>query len=242
MVEVICPGDLSTTTHPRRASIRQHRGMRIINGCLTIASVLVGLVIGGYVVVNLFHETRAGLLRDRLSDTMTDRLADEVPRARERQGSMVVRTGRAPDHAWIEQSCQRGSNDAGWMVQSYTEVCELKSGAVWRVDSGEEAASLARIRVPESGGVPECERIGETPEGMEARLVTVGVEQPYCVSDSFPAKRAIDGERPSLPQGTWLLVEEEIPLLDEAIGCVRWTVLFCGDPWGGDHAFGEIPE
>lgn len=219
------------------------RAMTILKSCLGILSGLVVLVLGAYLVTNLVSTVRAGQLRHELSDDMTRRLAEEVPPARERQGRLVSLTGRAPEHAWIEQGCERNSNDAGWMVQSYRETCGLKVATAWRVDTREEAVALSRARQDHPGGAHDgCESLGTTPEGAEASYVTIGAGQPYCVSDSVTAKRGIDGERVVLPQGTWLYVEDDAALIDETIGCVRWSVVFCDDPWGEKHAWGVPPD
>jgi hypothetical protein len=66
---------------------------------------------------------------------------------------------------------------------------------------------------------------------------------PWCTTslDSVGDSRALVGDRVALEPDQWVLVVDVEPLVDEPIGCVRWSVLFCSNPFGDRHVFGEAP-
>lgn len=218
--------------------------MNFLRTCLRVVGWLLGLVVVAYLAVNLFAVGRGVLERHALAGDVTDLLADQVPAALEEQAALDTRVGRPADHQWVEQTCQRTNNDAGWFVDSYRETCELRAVSLWRTGSSAEAAELAQAgQGRRTGPLQGCERLDDTADGAEASYVVVDGAEPWCLSRSFADHRTLVGERAAVDPGGWLLVVKSSPLVDETIGCARWTLLFCDDPWGESrHAWGEAPD
>lgn len=217
--------------------------MRILKSCLVALAGLVVLAVGAYLVTNVVYEVRADQLRGELSDEVTGRLAQELPAAREREVRLSSQAGRAPDHAWIEQVCERGTNDAGWMVQSYRETCSLRVAGLWRVESRAEALALSRVQstYPHTGS-EGCQLLSSSTDDIQAYFVVVGAQEPYCLREPRVGKRGLQGERVVPGEGSWLYLRHDTPLIDETIGCAHWSVIFCDDPFGESHAFGAPPQ
>lgn len=218
--------------------------MKLLGSCLGVLGWLVGLVVVAYLVVNLFAVGRGAVERSALAGDVSDLLAEQVPVALEEQQALASRIGRPADLEWVEQTCERTSNDRGWFPHTYRETCELNAVSLWRVDSSLEAAQLAQVGQDRpTGPLDGCGRLGDTADGARASYVVVGDEQPWCLGGTIVDRRAVAGERADVEPGTWLLVEKASPLVDETIGCARWSVIFCDDPWGEHrHAWGDRPE
>jgi hypothetical protein len=43
------------------------------------------------------------------------------------------------------------------------------------------------------------------------------------------------------PDQGWLLLLTLAPLVDEDIGCLHWSVVFCDNPFGDELAWGRAP-
>lgn len=217
--------------------------MKLLSSCLGVLAWLVGLVVVGYLVVNLFAVGRGVVERRALAGDVTELLAEQVPVASGELEQLESQVGRPADHQWVEQACERTSDDQGWFPYTYRERCDLNAVGLWRVGSRREAAQLAQVGTAEAPGQLEgCSRLGETSDGAEATYVVMEGEQPWCLGGTIVDRRAVAGERVAPGAGAWLLVVKGSPLVDEAIGCARWSVIFCDDPWGEDrHAWGKPP-
>ena len=81
-------------------------------------------------------------------------------------------------------------------------------------------------------------------DGPEATYVDPAADdgEPWCVHGlgADDEARGLQA-RAGLGEERWLLLVAEQPLVDEDIGCARWSVLFCDNPWTG-HAFGDAPQ
>ena len=225
-----------------------------------LAKLLGGLlvaVVGGYLVVNLVSLAGAQAERRSLSAEATDALATEVPGLAEAQADLVSVVGREPERSWTEQVCDFRTDDAGWIVQNYRETCAVRSVTAWPVDSAAQAASLVPVRGDPGVEIDGCTRLGVVPDrdadagsggrpGVEVTYVDPAAAdgEPWCDPGRPGPGEVVPvaGQPAPLGSGTgWLLVVDERRLLDEDIGCARWSVVFCTNPFGDRHAFGEPP-
>jgi len=209
---------------------------------LRIVAGLLALVVLGYLAVNVVVLLEARELRADIADRVTDALEQAVPRAADRQQDLVAAAGREPDAHWVEQACRFETDDAGWTVQSHREVCTLRSGAGWRVATPDDALSL--LAVEGAAGTPHdgCQPLG-TVDAVEVTYVDAATAdgEPWCTSP-VDAARPVVGERADLGVDRWVVAVDEAPLVDVAIGCAHWSVIFCDNPFGDRHAFGEAPS
>lgn len=203
---------------------------------------LLALVVLAYLVVNGISVAQAQQRRGELEDQMSARLEKALPVAADRQQDLVAAADREPDERWIEQHCDFSSDDSGWIVQNYRETCSIRSLTAWQVDSDVEATSLLAVEGEEQLAYAGCQPLG-TVDDAEAYVVDPSAvdREPWCTGAALGASSDLVGERTALDDGRWLLVVDEQPLVDEAIGCVRWSVVFCSNPFGDRHAFGDAP-
>ena len=224
--------------------------MRIVSTLFKVLARLVALVVAIYVLANGAAVAVGLVERQQVARDVTTVLARILPSAEHAQHELVDAVGDEPDRRWIEQSCEFGTDDSGWMVQNHRETCVLRSVSAWRVGSEQEARDLGDLpdqRLPGWDGCLPLGLAGEpgVVEGPEATYVDPAASdgEPWCTRDLGTARdaRALTGERAALDGGPWLLLVAEQPLVDEPIGCAHWSVLFCDNPWNG-HAFGDAPE
>lgn len=211
---------------------------------LKLLAGLVALVVLAYVVVNGAALVQARQERHDIAEQVTRALEEALPAAADRQQDLVAVAGREPDLRWVEQACEFSTDDAGWIVQGYRETCLVRSVTAWAVDAPEEAQGLLAVEGREGLAYDGCQPLGAV-DGAEVTYVDDATADghPWCtggLGDS-PDARGLVGDRSAIGPGRWLLVVDEQPLVDEPIGCVRWSVLFCSNPFGDDHAFGEPP-
>lgn len=225
-------------------------GERVARGVVGCFGLVVGLVVALYLVVNLVSVVKAERERGRLEGVATERLRTALPEATATLDDAQATIGRDPDTTWVEQSCQFDTDDGGWIVQNYREVCRVTAVAVWNVDDEANARSLAgSLAAPADdsnrAGEP-CVAIGRG--APRVTFVPAGTDleaQGWCAGliASSNGRRVLVGAPPERSAATGrLIVVTTAPLLDEAIGCTHWSVLFCGNPFGDEHAFGEPPR
>jgi hypothetical protein len=91
-------------------------------------------------------------------------------------------------------------------------------------------------------GVVGPPSVVDGPEATYVDPVAADDGEPWCVHGlgADDEARGLAGERAGLGEERWLLLVAEQPLVDEDIGCARWSVLFCDNPWAG-HAVGDAP-
>jgi hypothetical protein len=227
---------------------------RVLRLVLTAIATVVALALIGYLATNLVAMASARSTRDRVSDTVTQRLVEEVPTAQARSEALAVRIDAEPAHRWVSQACDFSTVDAGWIVQSYRQVCTAEAVVAWPVDSEAAAEALVEhVRPP--GRSPyrygSCLSFGMDGdvfgEYQQLLYVAPGGDRyaRWCVpdEDGYPARRAVVGELAALdPEQGWLLLVTSAPLVDEDIGCQRWSVIFCDNPFGDELAWGEPPD
>ncbi len=217
---------------------------RVLSVLAKVLGGLFALVVLAYLGFNGASLVQAHEKRDALADLVTAELEKALPPAADRQQDVVAAAAREPDERWIEQHCQFDTDDSGWIVQSYREVCTIRGVAAWRVESADEARDLLAVEGQAGLAHDGCEPIGFVDEA-EVTFVDAATAdgEPWCTRTLSAAgsARGLVGDRVPLEAGRWLLVVDEQPLVDEPIGCVHWSVIFCDNPFGDDHAFGEAP-
>lgn len=221
--------------------------MRILSSTLRGVAGLITCLVLLYVVVNGASVVGGAIERLRVAREVGAVLPRILPSAELAQEELVAEVGRQPEHVWIEQACRHDHDDSGWIVVSWREVCVMRSVTAWQVGSEQEARALVPTADADRWTYEGCTPLGVVgPPGVvpgpEATYVdqsaSRGKDEAWCVFELGPADdaRTLAGERTDLGEGRWLLLVAEQPLVDEDIGCVRWSVLFCDNPWTG-HAF-----
>jgi uncharacterized protein YejL (UPF0352 family) len=225
----------------------------VLRVALTAVALVVALVVVGYLTTNLVATASAHGARHRVADAVTERLVTEVPVAQARSEATAGRIDAEPTHTWVSQACEFSSDDAGWMVQNYREVCNAEAVVAWPVDSELEAEALVEgARPPDrspyrNGSCLSFGMDGDVFGEYQQLLYVAPTGDRYarwCVpdEDGYPARRAVVGELATLDADRgWLLLVTSVPLVDEDIGCVHWSVIFCDNPFGDELAWGEPP-
>lgn len=201
-----------------------------------VGKVLLGLLVlavAGYALINVFGLVGARLALDDARDEATARLP-EVRRELDADATELTQAaGREPDATWVEQVCERGHSDSGWMVNDWNESCQLRAVHAWQVDTAAEASALAAsLGVDDRTGCPYV-------VPWEKRGASVSTPDLGCGPDWGSADtQLVDGSRADLSAGVWLSVADQRELTSPSLGCLHWSVLFCDDP-GGGHPWAE---
>lgn len=220
------------------------RASRAVSVLVKVVGGVLALLALAYLGFNGASLVQAKLKRDEVADRVTAELERALPAAADRQQDVVAAATREPDERWIEQHCEFSTDDAGWIVQGYREVCTVRGVTAWQVESPREARELLAIEGQAGLAHDGCEPLGVVDEAEVTFVDAATAEgEPWCTRTlSAPGTtRSLMGDRGTLEPGRWLLVVDEQPLVDEPIGCVHWSVIFCDNPFGDDHAFGEAP-
>lgn len=231
---------------PRVADVSLSGVLRVVAG---LVAAVVALVLVAYLAVNLVGMARASALRDRLSGQLTERLAAEVPAARLRSERTVRAIGREPAHRWLEQDCAFTTDEGGWLVLNHRQVCALRAVHAWPATSAAYARRVVRradgLRGVRDYPTGDCVPVAAGTLGR-AWFVRPSAEDERwvgCLAAYGATAEPIDGRRTELdPERGWLVVVAEQPLLDADLGCARWSVLFCDNPFGDDLAWGRAPD
>jgi hypothetical protein len=224
--------------------------MRLVRNVLKVLVGLVALAVVAYFAGNGLAVAAGVAKRHRVAHEVTDLLVRVLPGAEAAQQEVVEEAGREPERRWIEQACSFETDESGWIVVDRRETCVLRTVTAWRVDSEREAAGVLVTSGTEIPAYDGCTPLGTAGrpgvvDGPEATYVDSAAAtegEPWCVHDlgTSDDARAVAGERASLASGRWLLLVAEQPLVDESIGCVHWSLIFCDNPWTS-HAFGDAP-
>lgn len=219
---------------------------------------IVALVVVLYLVVNIAGLVSARGKRAEIGDQITQRISTQLTQSQQRADAVAGRIGTEPTHAWTAQQCGFSTNDAGWIVQDYREVCALESVRVWKVSDESEARTLLGGQV-QAGTKPMGHEACSTYEVSHAigkqdvfaasqlRFMHVGPASEgnrYCdPTNTSERRRSVVGTIPTLdPSQGWLVVTQTDELVDEVIGCLHWSVLFCDNPFGDAPAWGTPPS
>lgn len=225
--------------------------------CVAIAAV-VALALTAYLTVNLVGLVSATAKRAELSTQLTARIATEVPASQERAQEFASDIDAPPTHHWVAQQCGFSTDDAGWMVQNYRQVCSLESVHVWKVATEGEARTLLGDHV-QTGTRPftidACQRyqvadsLGAQDAFSDSQLALTYLGPAaegsrWCepTDRGYQQRRSVVGEIPVLDdtQG-WLVAVQSDKLVDEDLGCLHWSVIFCDNPFGNAPAWGRPP-
>lgn len=207
---------------------------------------LIALVLVAYLATNLFSLARGWHLRGQLADEFTAAAQPLLPELRAGQAALVEEVGREPDRAWIEQVCSFNHDDSGWMINNYREQCSVRSVRAWQVESVDAGRNLLSVTPPEYPlSDPTCDDLGTRESGtIDVTLALAGRDMDReCGHETAwgGQTRQIDGDAAPLPvDSTWVVVAEDTGnLVDAAIGCAHWSVLFCDNPFT-DHAWADL--
>lgn len=233
--------------------------LRIVRLVLKALAAVVALAVTMYLVVNVAGVISAKVKRAELSDQLTARIAQELPGAGEPARAVAGGVDQSPTHEWVAQHCDFTTTDAGWIVQNHREVCVLESVHVWKVASEAEARSLLgdfvspQTRTYANGAcyryqVADFLRGRESLSGSELTfhyIAPAAQGSRWCAPTNKPyqERRSVVGEIPTLDDSQgWLVVVQSDELVDEAIGCVHWSIIFCDNPFGDELAWGTPPD
>lgn len=232
---------------------------RFLGGVAKVLGWFMALVVGGYVVVNGALVVKAQFKRNDVGGRLTDKLAAAVPAATSHRDALTAAAGTAPEHAWIVQVCDFPTTDSGWMVNSYNQECELRSAVAFAVATPEAAEALARQLPDELGGavVEEIDtdgacrtiRTSGRPYSEEVQVRTLAItrrtgSEGWCGRLSTTGQhRVVSGEVGPLDANSdWVVVLRDQPLDRTDIGCLRWSVQFCDNPFFDKPAWGDLPK
>lgn len=134
----------------------------------------------------------------------------------------VVKDNRAvlgqPEQSWSQVVCRLGTNDAGWIVQDYTQRCSRQVVDLYPASKQQLAEGLGEpgddIRVTQCAGT-SCGPVPESgSSGFGARAAT-------------PAVWEVQGD---LGAGDYTMVVVEGPVGQSVLGCHPWKIVFCNGP------------
>jgi len=232
--------------------------LRIVRFVLKALAALVALAVTAYLVANVSAVLTAKGKRAEISDQVTARIAQELPGSQARAKAIAGGIDRPATHDWAAQSCDFSTNDAGWIVQNYREVCTLESVSVWKVASESEARALLggyvqhgtrpfpngacqRYDVDDSLGVQD---VFSDSQLTFHYLAPAAEGSRWCAptNQRYQERRSVVNEIPVLDDSQgWLIVIQSDLLVDEGIGCLHWSVIFCDNPFGDEPAWGRAP-
>lgn len=142
----------------------------------------------------------------------------------------------APTHSWRELRCDFSSQDAGWIVQSYLQDCEVRAVDLWAVDApviGTECRHLLDTssdwRAPYSGRVTTGSTAALT---AQDRHWTCPPDL-AAGSESSQETKLLSGNKPEdlTTSPAWIVAETTAEVSSTEIGCSPWSVIFCGRPY-----------
>ena len=161
-----------------------------------------------------------------------------MPRAvdRARADRLAVQSALAdlgtPTYSFSELSCDLGSNDAGWIVQEYTQECVVRSVDLYPVPSGPPRCASVLVDTTVSPSTLVVVQRGSTSSLSMAkpyyRMCPDGLTRP----SQFGSSRILSGSRPTdlSSSPAWVVAETSTPVSESVLGCSPWAVIFCGEP------------
>jgi hypothetical protein len=219
-----------------RASLRPDtRGMRLVLRVLGIGFLgLLTLLVAGYVV----HGVVATVSVHRAEAAARSDVAEGLPHAVDlaSQDRSAVRAALehlgAPTHSFSELSCDLGSNDAGWIVEEYTQECVVRSVDLYAVTHGPRRCESISVDASVAPGTFVVAQRGSTSSLSLTkpyyRMCPDGLTRP----SPFGSSRLLSGSRPTdlTASPAWVVAETSTPVSDSVLGCSPWAVIFCGEP------------
>jgi hypothetical protein len=207
------------------------------------------LLVGGvYVAQGLHGAAKVSRAKEQAAAEVTEALpAAKVQAVRDRDAVRAVTSTKwgRPAYAWQELTCSLGTVDAGWIVQSYTQECRIRSVDLFptadaaRVESGVpgwecdfSSLSLDVPTDPRAAAVPWA----SVDRGPSSALAGENPTQVGCPDLLEPSRlgvsRMLSGVRPtSLDQSPgWTVVTVSTDVSSSDLGCSPWALLFCTSP------------
>ncbi|WP_068260363.1 hypothetical protein [Janibacter limosus] len=135
----------------------------------------------------------------------------------------IVQDNRAtlgePERSWSQVVCEIGSNDGGWMVNDYTQLCSRQVVDVYPASVLSQAEGLADLS--EGVRVSECTQVRctepVTTQPSVSYRTSVGTEPVWDVNED------VDG-------GSHTVVTVHGPRSTTVLGCSPWGVVLCSAP------------
>jgi hypothetical protein len=229
---------MSTGTHasgPRALDTRSmSRRVRWVIGCLVILLVVPVAVAAG----SWWHSTTKV---ERARDHAAASLSAAFPEGRrlaEEQRTELRRSQRlpAPVASWQQLVCQVDTVDAGWVIESWEQVCYLRTVDVFAAAGGPQRC---RSLQPAGSVDPDWEFSLAGVFPMTSDRLAQGHWRERCPSDvaglfpEDPVTVAVSGSPPTdLPPGRrWVVARINTPLTSDEIGCAPLSFM-CGQPGG----------
>jgi hypothetical protein len=168
----------------------------------------------------------------------------QATRDRDRIRTRVVAAWGRPAYSWQELVCSLDSRDAGWIVQSYTQECQVRSVDLIPVAraKGARCEWLPTPNTTTSGG-SGTDPAAEPPPGADIRRgPSTAFDEAHPFRWECPggilaptmsgASRLLSGNRPAdLDESpAWVVVTVSTDVSSSDLGCDPWTLLFCTEP------------
>ncbi len=208
---------------------------RFLRWCAFLVLAVIVLIGAGYVVNGLSGHADVEDAKRQAADDVAAALPVAERRAvADRDLARSQADLGAPAYAWQELVCGLSSKDAGWIVQSYTQECQVESVDLYAV-AGSTSGGCEPVSLPvspEPGAVPVS--------GTRGPAEALASDQPWEHScpdgllgpSTFDASRLLRGARPtSLSSSpTWLVITTATPVSSTDLGCDPWKIIFCDAP------------
>jgi hypothetical protein len=202
-------------------------------------------------VVYVVHGLRGAAAVAQAKQDAASELAAALPastqqaaRDRDRIRTGVVAAWGRPAYSWQELVCVLDSRDAGWIVQSYTQECQVRSVDLIPATRA-KGAQCEWLPPPSttpsegSGTDPAAEplsgadiRRGPSTAFDEAHPFRWGCPGGILAPTTSGASRLLSGSRPAnLDESpAWVVVTVYTDVSSTDLGCDPWTLLFCTEP------------
>lgn len=124
-----------------------------------------------------------------------------------------------PERSWSQVVCEIGSNDSGWMVDDYTQLCSRQVVDVYPASELSQAEGLADVT--EDVRASECTQVQctepVTTQPSDSYRTSVGTEPVWDVQED------VDGD-------SHTVVTVRGPRSTTVLGCNPWGIVFCSAP------------
>jgi len=223
---------------------------RLLRVCAYLVLAVVVLVAGAYVVHGLHGVAQVSQAKQQAAADLADALPTaerQAIRDRDAVRKVTATNWGRPAYAWQELTCGLNTVEGGWIVEYYTQECQIHSVDVF---------PAARTAARGEGGVPgwDCDfssldlefsddprasRVpwAEVESGPSSALAGESPADAGCPDDLLGPSRSgvsrlLSGARPASlaesPAWTVVTVSTEVSTTD--LGCSPWGVLFCSAP------------
>jgi hypothetical protein len=209
----------------------------VLRWCAYVALALVLLVVAGYVIRGLNEAADVAAAKKRAAAELAAALPASQERAvrdRDRvRAAVVARWGR-PTYAWQELVCSLDTVDAGWIVQSYTQECRIRSVDLIPTTSA-DGDRCEWTPVPQTKGEPVsgvAATIGPSNAFDEDHPYRFGCPGGIVAPPTGGASKLLTGSRPKDLDASraWIVVTTDTSVSSTDLGCDPWAIPFCSSP------------